>query len=157
MTAAAQLSALGNGPAFSAYPSGVQTVSHNSETKVLFGTEVFDTNSCFASSTFTPTVAGYYQVNTCVYFQVNDNREYYLSSRIKKNGSTYVGVGTVSTQDSGQGRAINCNAGAVVYLNGTTDYVEVYAFDYDYTSSGSVDLSAAAGYTCFSGALVRAA
>jgi len=50
----------GNGPIFSAYSSAGQTVSNNTITKILFDTENFDSNSNFASSRFTPTVAGYY-------------------------------------------------------------------------------------------------
>ena len=52
----------GNGPAFSAYQSSAQTLSSNTATKLTFTTEEFDTNNNFASSTFTPTVAGYYLV-----------------------------------------------------------------------------------------------
>ena len=53
----------GNGPAFSAYQSTLQSFSSNTVTKVLFQTEEYDTNSNFASSRFTPTVAGYYQLS----------------------------------------------------------------------------------------------
>ena len=51
------------GPAFSAYLSANQSVSANVFTKITFDTEDFDTNSNFSSSRFTPTVAGYYQLN----------------------------------------------------------------------------------------------
>ena len=53
----------GNMPAFSAYLSAGQSINSSEYTKVLFNTELFDTNNNFASSRFTPTVAGYYQVN----------------------------------------------------------------------------------------------
>ena len=54
------------GPAFSAYQSSAQSVTSSTYTKILFQTEDFDTNSNFASSTFTPTVAGYYQISAAV-------------------------------------------------------------------------------------------
>ena len=58
----------GNGPAFSAYQSTQQTgISSATFTKVNFQTEEFDTNSNFASSTFTPTIAGYYQINSVIW------------------------------------------------------------------------------------------
>jgi hypothetical protein len=56
----------GNMPAFSAYQSSGQTLSSATATKLNFQTEEFDTNNNFDSTTnmrFTPTVAGYYQVN----------------------------------------------------------------------------------------------
>ena len=40
--------------------SDVQTLSSGTLTKVTFDTELFDTNNNFASSRFTPTVAGQY-------------------------------------------------------------------------------------------------
>lgn len=52
-------------PAFSAYQSVAQTLASTTITKITFTTEEFDTNSCYDTSTsrFTPTVAGYYQIN----------------------------------------------------------------------------------------------
>jgi hypothetical protein len=52
----------GNGPAFSATKSANQTVTSGVFTTITFDTEQFDTNNNFASNTFTPTVAGYYQI-----------------------------------------------------------------------------------------------
>ena len=55
---------IGMGPAFAARPSSGQSApSADTFTKVAFGTETFDTDSKFASDRFTPTVAGYYQIN----------------------------------------------------------------------------------------------
>jgi hypothetical protein len=51
------------GPAFSCYPSTAQSVASSTNTKILLQTEIFDTNNNFESSAFTPTVAGYYQLN----------------------------------------------------------------------------------------------
>jgi hypothetical protein len=51
------------GPTFSVYKSSTQTISHNVDTKITFDTEDFDTNNICSNSTFTPSVAGYYQVN----------------------------------------------------------------------------------------------
>ena len=51
-------------PAFSAYLNTNQSISNATATKVQCNTETFDTNSNYnnATYTFTPTVAGYYQV-----------------------------------------------------------------------------------------------
>jgi hypothetical protein len=64
-----------NGPAFNAYYAGAsQAIATGTFTKALFDTEFFDTNSCFASSRFTPTVAGYYQINGTLSFSGSTTR-----------------------------------------------------------------------------------
>jgi hypothetical protein len=56
-------------PAFSARAATTQSLSNTTYTKVTLGTEEFDTNSNFASSRFTPTVAGYYLITGSVIVQ----------------------------------------------------------------------------------------
>jgi len=130
----------GNMPAFSAYQSSSQTLTAATLTKILFQTEEFDTNNNFASSTFTPTVAGYYQVTGSIRCGSTQIRTY-----IYKNGSQYKLGSDISV-------AFNAMAGTLVYCNGSTDYVEFYAL---VTGGGSV--SAASAETWFNGCLVRAA
>jgi hypothetical protein len=74
----------GNGPAFSAYQSSSQSISATTATKITLDAEIFDTNSNFASSRFTPTVAGYYHcsggvmlstVNTTQWVQISILRQ----------------------------------------------------------------------------------
>ena len=59
-------------PAFSAYIASPQTVTSSTWTKANFDTKEYDTASCYSTSTnaFTPTVAGYYQVNIHLTFGV---------------------------------------------------------------------------------------
>ena len=134
-------------PAFRAIPSTTQAVTSGVYTKVNFGTETFDTNSNFASSRFTPTVAGYYQINAVVY-SVATASATYIWALIYKNGAidtpgnlnypvtSIDGVGTAST---------------IVYLNGATDYVEMYTY-----LAGTSPVVQAVN-TIFSGAMVRSA
>ena len=113
-----------NGPAFSATPSTTQSVTTATYTKVNLGTENFDTNSNFASSRFTPTVEGYYQLNGSIY-PVSTNSANYIWAFIYKNGATYASgssAGAASTQD---GVSV---VSTLVYLNGSTDYVELYCY-----------------------------
>ena len=54
------------GPTFSAYLSSGQTISNATHTKIQYNTEEWDTNNNYDNATnyrFTPTVAGYYQIN----------------------------------------------------------------------------------------------
>ena len=110
-------------PAFSAYASSTQNFSIGVWTKVLFQTEEFDTNNNFASSTFTPTVAGYYQINTTIAFGAN------LSSgeaiALYKNG-TINKIGTYALNGN-VGNRISSNF--LVYCNGSTDYIDIYAIN----------------------------
>lgn len=128
MTTANQLAALGNGPAFSVYRNGAQNVSSQVNTKVAFNAEVFDTNNCFDSSStyrFTPNVAGYYQFT---FGLQPDGSNAYVISTISKNG-TLGGAGAAF-----RGNRIDANgnvmsiASALIYMNGTTDYVEFYGY-----------------------------
>ena len=52
-----------SGPAFKVYKSADQGITASTFTKVTFNTEEFDTAGNFASNAFTPTKAGYYQLN----------------------------------------------------------------------------------------------
>jgi hypothetical protein len=138
----------GNMPAFSAWKSsGTQALSSNTWTKITFPTEDFDTANCFASSTFTPNVAGYYQLN--VGLDINVSGTVALVG-IYKNGAIHRYVGsfwawpsaTYETQQAGS---------ALVSANGTTDYFEVYV---KLTGSSTVVYSDITT-TFFQGSLVR--
>ena len=132
----------GNMPAFSAYAGSVTSLSGGGFTKVLFDTEEFDTNSNFASSRFTPTVAGYYQINSSV--SVGTGTQ--LVCSIYKNGSEYK-RGTNVTVSSNQSVS-----SSIVYCNGSTDYVEIYGF-----SGVTQNTNTGSSLVYFNGSMVRAA
>lgn len=140
----------GNGPAFRVYQTSGTSVSNTTFTKVLFDTTTFDTTSgMFASSRFTPTVAGYYQVTGIVRFSFSAGN--FLSPYIYKNGFGYQGVEGVLTQGSGD---VSGSVTSLVYCNGSTDYIELYV----YQSSGvSKTTIAGAVNTSFASSMVRAA
>ena len=134
-------------PAFSAYQSSSQTLSSATWTKIQLQAEEFDTANCFDSTTnyrFTPTVAGYYQVSGSV--RVGDFRTNVIAS-LFKNGSNFKNIGSDIANDSAQS-----SGSALIYCNGTTDYVELYAW----ISSGQ-SLVTGSTYTYFQGVMVRAA
>ena len=134
----------GNGPAFSAYQSSAQTISAATTTKVQFQTKVFDTNINFDNSAnyrFTPTVAGYYQVVSNIYVG-NTAQASQLS--VYKNGTIY--------QSSPYFVSNGVGVSGLVFLNGSTDYIEIYA----YLLTGGT-LSANSYNTYFQAAMARAA
>jgi len=141
----------GNMPAFSAYPTGNQTYSANVATKVNFGIKEYDTNNNFASSRFTPTVAGYYQLN----YRISVGAQYGIV-QLYKNGSVYSEGNTI--QGYAQGFDSGAQGSNLVYANGSTDYFEVYVVSN--TGTQQVNGSASSGITlatCFQGAMVRSA
>jgi len=113
----------GNMPAFSVYSTSSQSVTSNTATKITFNVEEWDTNNNFASSTFTPTVAGYYQINAMVRPTASGvMTNAWLA--LYKNGSVYkraseLGNGNVMTN-------AQLVLSEMVYCNGSTDYVELY-------------------------------
>ncbi len=106
-----------NGPAFSAWQSTTQSLTANVSTKALFQTEEFDTNNCFTNSTFTPTVAGYYQVSGG--WQPTTAASI-LIAYVYKNGVAYKNITTNVASTSWT------YGSCLVYCNGATDYIELY-------------------------------
>lgn len=140
----------GTGPAFSAYLNSSQTISSAVAAKITFDTELFDTNSNFSSSKFTPTVAGYYQITVCCAVGTTTT-SHGLQTGIWKNGSQYV-WGNLANANTAIYPYATCSS--IVYLNGSTDYVEGYVYGSIGATFNPLTGSAA---TYFQGSLVRAA
>jgi len=136
-----------DGPAFSAYATG-QTISTAVATKLLFDTERFDTNSCYDTSLcrFTPNIAGYYEVDISVTF--SGSLALFSIISLYKNGAAYVTINNQRSNANFNGVTLS----APVYMNGTTDYLEVYGYESIAASTpgGSVNSS-------FSAVLTRSA
>lgn len=142
----------GNGPLFRVLPSTTQTISHNTTTKVNWGTETYDTNNNFATNAFTPTVAGYYQFTANVELNVTNGSSYYVTLSFYKNG---VGFSNLDWGFSGNaGGRTTVGYSDLISVNGTTDYIEVYVYVYDYTGATSVSVRT---NSIFTGAMVRSA
>jgi hypothetical protein len=146
----------GTGPAFSATLAPNQNVTNNTITKVQLSVEQFDTNSCFDSTTnyrFTPTVAGYYLFTYAVRGGlVSGNNVQAVNGLCEKNGqelgSTFLTGSFMYPTAVGQA---NSTGSVIYYLNGSTDYVELY---------GKVVVTSGSPYfdgAYLTGALVRAA
>jgi hypothetical protein len=135
-------------PAFRAYASTNQVISTTATVKVTLDTEEFDTNNNFSSSRFTPTIAGYYQFSATVTANSITNNQS-IGAVIYKNGSGAAwgtGVATTSQYPSAP-------VSTLLYMNGTTDYVELYC----YNGIGGVTLVGNTYYVFMSGFLARSA
>ena len=117
-----------NKPAFSAKSNAATTMASDTDTKILFGAEDYDSNGTFASSRFTPGVAGKYYIEGR--FRLNmDNDITGLKIAIFKNGS----VARVHQQTNWHYETV-CISG-ILDLD-TNDYVEIYG-THNYGSSSS--------------------
>ena len=134
------------GPAFSAYLGSGQNISSATWTKVQLNIEEFDTASAFDNTTnyrFTPTVAGYYQITAAL---VPTTAATQANIAIYKNGIIFKSIQCIGTFT---GALVT----SLVYLNGSSDYVESYAFLVGTTPTMSGNLSD----TYFQAALIRSA
>ncbi len=107
--------------------SADQSLASGSPVKVVFDTETFDTNSNYDPTTnyrFTPTIAGKFGVDVSIEFETIAT-VHTLTVYVYKNGAEYsrsrqafvpgtTGLTTVELRD-------------VVDMNGSTDYLEIYA------------------------------
>jgi len=121
-----------NYPAFEAYPSGNQTLVDLTTTKVSFNSETLDTDNCFDSTTnyrFTPTVAGkYYCYSTITLATTTFPNSSMDEMRIHfyKNGTSIKRV--IIDFKSNPIRYGTLDIMDTVSFNGSTDYLEVFAF-----------------------------
>lgn len=136
------------GPAFSVNNNTPQPLTSGVTVKVVFGNEEVDVGSCFSGSRFTPNVPGYYRFDWTV--NMTGTPIFIGFAELYRNGNPYwrgnqlnLTSGTTATVLTGVGSCL-------VYLNGTTDYVEIFAH-----AQGTAPLNA--GMNRFSGCLVRAA
>jgi len=135
------------GPAFRAHLSTTQTISTGVVTKYAAATEVFDTNSCYDTTLyrFTPNVAGYYKIGFGNWW---DSLTGVSNARIYKNGSA-----TLTRYEYSSGGSTQTIDG-VLYMNGTTDYVELYV---EQVSGSNQNLNSSSVQPGFFGYMVRSA
>ena len=136
----------GNMPAFSVYSNVIQNLSAATFTKVIFQVEEFDTNNNFASSRFTPTVAGYYQINGATTMTGTGVSRLFTS--IFKNGTEYKRGNDLLVG------GYQANVSSLVFCNGSTDYIELYCW---INGASSLATSPSQWEVYLNGSLVRAA
>jgi hypothetical protein len=132
MTKANFVSGVGgaNTPAFEATLGGSQAVADATITKLTFTSETFDSDGTFASSRFTPAVAGTYFVyfkaltDPAAYANENNSDTYFY-----KNGSNSGGFQTnfmTGGNASADGATAVCHTNHGIFVLDDNDYIEVY-------------------------------
>lgn len=137
---------IGNTVSFNAYATTIQTIT-NTPVVVNLDASLFDTNNFLNPTThrIQPTIGGYYQFNGSVRLTVP--KEDLLCS-IRKNGT----LNLTGSQVSGGAIAYESNVSGVLYMNGTTDYVELIGYQ---SSIFSTTIVADAYNTFLSGFLIK--
>ena len=133
-------------PAFRATIASNQSLTTNTNTKLQVASEQFDLTNDYDNTTnyrFTPSVEGYYQVNCTVYFAGSGMSR--GITRLYKNGSEQGRADFLITGDA------IIPYSDLVYMNGSTDYLELYGYCIFTTSA-----VAAVSFTNFNAHLVRA-
>jgi hypothetical protein len=114
---------------FSAYRSTTQTTGAGASSgfgRIEMDAEAWDTDGWHttgSSCKFQPTVPGYYRISLTIYFDAVNSGEEYLAT-IYKNGSEYR-RGTQG-EIAATNKDFAAHVTALVYLNGSSDYVEPY-------------------------------
>ena len=139
-------------PAFSAFiNTGSQSLTNNTFNKVLCQGEKFDTNGNYDNATnyrFQPTVPGYYQIDAAA--ALSGSLTQGLAT-IYKNGTEFK-RGSVSTVTSAV-TYMGVNVSALVFMNGSTDYLEFYV----YPAGTGLTITGGAANAYFQGFLARSA
>lgn len=138
------------GPAFSAYQTVTQSCAATTFTKMIYDTVTFDTASCYNATTgrFTPNFPGYYHINGTTSF-ASGTADTLINLGLYLNGTIY--RSTYSTNATG---GVGSLISDIVYLNGSTDYVELYGKQ---NTAGSLTTWATNNATWMSGTFIRGA
>jgi hypothetical protein len=138
-----------NTPYFRAYQSGTSQNlgSAGDWTKIQMNTETVDSASAYDNATnyrFTPLKTGYYFISGAV-VTYNSNYTYrWQQIAVYKNGAEY-NRSTIDYNNSNcYGAGITVNA--LVYLNGSTDYVELYCRAYANGNTVGIDEASTSSY-----------
>ena len=129
-------------PAFQANTPQNGTVNNNTQVKLSFNTELFDTDSCYDTSTynFTPTTAGKYFVYASCRWETSTNTATRLDLQIYKNSS-----GVLSGRNNNTDYSVVACAG-IVDMNGSSDTLSVYSYQ---NTGNNTAISTSSVYTYF--------
>ena len=130
---------------FHAYESTTTTLTDSTYVKIALNTTSINVGSYFDTSNykFLPLKAGYYHIYAQVTLDPDGSESGGFITKLDKSGSTYM---LNDSSRAGTGR-YSGNLEATIYMNGSTDYLELYCYRTDALSQDTQ----AASYTTFMG------
>ena len=158
MTQANFISGVGqtNTPYFYARLGSDQSVGYTGNTtKIALNTEILDSASAYDTSTyrFTPQTAGKYFFYGQIYFETTSSANNYnnlvtLGTIIQKNGSSAAHNYIFRGNQASPCRRRNLGTSVILDMNGSSDYVELYAYS-DSHLAGDCNAAADVGGSTF--------
>lgn len=143
----------GGNTAFKAYRTSNQSINSTTSTKMQLNIEGFDTGGMYDNATnyrFTPTIAGKYLFScTVVMLNIADGKR--VAALIYKNGAV---AGDAEGYSAAAASTVGLTSVTMVDMNGSTDYVEFYAYHED---ASTQSLWGVEGFTGASGVLMEPA
>ena len=141
-----------NNPSFLAYNGSARNPADATNTDLQIDTEVFDTGSCFNTTTytFTPNVAGKYLLFCAVRVGSNTSRPAFIEmqARIRKNGGDCANQ-LLSSYANSDLDAFNIPITTIVEANGSSDAFKIDTYlDVD---AGTITISSGQHQTYFGG------
>ena len=141
-----------NNPAFLAYNGSARNPSDATVTDLQIDTEVFDTGSCFNTSTytFTPNVAGKYLLFAAIRVGSDTSRPAFIEmqARIRKNGGDCANQ-LLSSYSASNLDAFNIPITTIVEANGSSDAFKIDT--YLNVDAGTITISSGQHQTYFGG------
>lgn len=113
-----------NNICFLAYIDANASVSSSSYQTVPFDATEFNVGSCYSTSTyrFTPTVAGYYQLNVTVNPDMTSGTTGRFFGRFYKNGNAYAQFGHGPSYSNDR---LVISGSIAMHFNGSSDYAHI--------------------------------
>jgi hypothetical protein len=150
-------------PAFFVVKSGNKNLTNGQWLTADLNAVVFDTNSWYDDTNYryTPQIAGYYQLSSSLYIRAASGLTQ-IACGIAKNSTSGIGIFGDYVYP-GSAASGSCSVSGLVYMNGSTDYVESVCYSagtspfVDGTGTGGVTLGTAGVFygSFLSGFLVR--
>lgn len=140
-------------PMFETFLTSGQNITTNTFNKLNFNNVNFDSHSWYDAANFryTPQIAGYY-LFTAAFTMVPSTSASVKLISLYKNGS--LAKYLEFTRYSAVAGTVTASGSSIIYMNGTTDYVETYAYP---LGTGTLAISSAASQTYFQGHLIKRA
>lgn len=120
------------GPAFKVDRTSAASLTTATFTKVTLNSEAYDTGNFFDSTTnyrFQPTVAGWYHFDGQV--SITNNAATLLTNAtgvLYKNGSSWKTLAQINIGTAAASNFMSLSGSTSVFLNGSSDYVELWCY-----------------------------
>ena len=140
-------------PIVKAYIGSAHNLSNNTATKLQLNSIEHDNTSTFDTTNYRwiPQVAGYYLINANLHFQGLKAAATQIYCTIRKNGNNESFGSIIETSVD---TSLSTPNVGIVYMNGSTDYLELYAW---HNSGVTISMNADRALTYFQGYLIQQA